>query len=279
MRPLPSRESGGEVGRCCLNKRIERKEVDAASRRILKRRDAASTLFNQPNKTMIQLRKAADRGHARYDWLDTWHTFSFDSYYDPAHVGFRSLRVMNEDFVQPGQGFGMHPHRDMEIITYVLEGRLRHRDSMGIGSVIHAGELQRMSAGTGVEHSEFNPSATEPVHLYQIWLRPEKRGIEPSYEERAFPTAEKQGKLLLVAAPDVRRRNADATRDVRVYLSSLGDGEQIEHAIDPGRHVWVQSLRGAVEINGQRLDTSDGAAVSDETSIVLREPPGGDYAF
>ena len=218
---------------------------------------------------MIQLRKAADRGHARYDWLDTWHTFSFDSYYDPAHSGFRSLRVINEDFVQPGQGFGMHPHRDMEIITYVLEGALEHRDSMGNGSVIHAGELQRMSAGTGIEHSEFNPSATEPVHLYQIWLRPEKRGIEPSYEERSFSAAEKQGKLLLVAAADAGGA-MQINQDARVYLSSLGDGEQIEHAIEPGRHAWVQSLRGAVEINGMRLDTSDGAAVSDEASIALR---------
>ena len=218
---------------------------------------------------MIQIRKAADRGHARYDWLDTWHTFSFDSYYDPAHAGFRSLRVINEDFVQPGQGFGMHPHRDMEIITYVLEGALEHRDSMGNGSVIHAGELQRMSAGTGIEHSEFNPSATEPVHLYQIWLRPAKRGIEPSYEERSFSAAEKQGKLLMVAAPDTggaMRINQDA----RVYLSSLGDGEQIEHAIQHGRHAWVQALRGAVDVNGQRLDTSDGAAVSDEASMTLR---------
>ncbi len=218
---------------------------------------------------MIQIRKAADRGHARYDWLDTWHTFSFDSYYDPAHTGFRSLRVINEDFVQAGQGFGMHPHRDMEIITYVLDGALAHRDSMGNGSVIHAGELQRMSAGTGIEHSEFNPSATEPVHLYQIWLRPAKRGIEPSYEERAFSAAEKQSKLLLVAAPDASgamRINQDA----RVYLSSLSDGEQVEHAIHPGRHAWVQALRGAVEINGMRLETSDGAAVSDEASIELR---------
>jgi redox-sensitive bicupin YhaK (pirin superfamily) len=218
---------------------------------------------------MIQIRKAADRGHARYDWLDTWHTFSFDTYFDPAQMGFRSLRVINEDRVQPGQGFGKHPHRDMEIITYVLEGALEHRDSMGNGSVIHAGELQRMSAGTGVQHSEFNPSMTEPVHFYQIWLLPDTRGIKPSYEERSFKGAEKQGKLLLVAAPET----SDAMQiqqDARVYLSSLSDGEQIEHTIKPGRHAWVQAVRGAIEINGSRLETSDGAAVSDETSIVLR---------
>jgi redox-sensitive bicupin YhaK (pirin superfamily) len=218
---------------------------------------------------MIQIRKAVDRGHAQYDWLDTWHTFSFDTYYDPAQMGFRSLRVINEDRVQPGQGFGKHPHRNMEIITYVLEGALGHRDSMGNGSVIHAGELQRMSAGTGVEHSEFNPSTTEPVHFYQVWLLPGTRGIEPSYEQRSFDGAEKQGKLLQVAAPDAvgaMRINQDA----RVYLSSLGDGEQIEHAIQPGRHTWVQAVRRSIEINGRRLDTSDGAAVSDETSIALR---------
>ena len=150
---------------------------------------------------MIRVRKAAERGHAQYDWLDTWHTFSFDTYHDPAHMGFRSLRVINEDRVQPGQGFGMHGHRDMEIVTYVLEGALEHRDNMGNGSIIHAGEFQRMSAGTGVQHGEFNPSETEPVHLYQIWLLPDTKGLKPSYEQRTFSEEEKQGKLLLVASP------------------------------------------------------------------------------
>jgi redox-sensitive bicupin YhaK (pirin superfamily) len=218
---------------------------------------------------MIRVRRAAERGHAQYDWLDTWHTFSFDTYYDPAHMGFRSLRVMNEDRVQPGQGFGMHGHRDMEIVTYVLEGALEHRDSMGNGSIIHAGEFQRMSAGTGVQHGEFNPSETEPVHLYQIWLLPAAKGLTPSYEQRTFSGEEKQGKLLLVASPD-----ADGAltihQDARIFLSSLRSGEELAHALQPGRHAWVQVLRGAVEINGQRLATSDGAAVSGESSVSMR---------
>ena len=153
---------------------------------------------------MIRVRKAADRGHAKYDWLDTWHTFSFDTYYDPAHMGFRSLRVINEDRVQPGQGFGMHGHRDMEIVTYVLEGALEHRDDVGRGSVIHAGEFQRMSAGTGIQHGEFNPSKTEPVHLYQIWLLPNQKGLSPSYEQKTFSEEDERGCLRLVALPDAQ---------------------------------------------------------------------------
>jgi quercetin 2,3-dioxygenase len=218
---------------------------------------------------MIRIRKAAERGHARYDWLDTWHTFSFDTYYDPAQMGFRSLRVINEDRVQPSQGFGMHGHRDMEIVTYVLEGALEHRDNMGNGSIIHAGEFQRMSAGIGIQHGEFNPSETEPVHLYQIWLLPDQKGLEPSYEQRAFSEEEKQGKLLLVASPE-----ADGSlmihQDARIFLSSLRSGEQLSHALQPGRHAWVQVLRGAVEVNGQRLAVSDGAAVSEESSVTMR---------
>ena len=218
---------------------------------------------------MIQIRKAADRGHAQYDWLDTWHTFSFDTYHDPAHMGFRSLRVMNEDRVQPGQGFGMHGHRDMEIVTYVLEGALEHKDNMGNGSIIHAGEFQRMSAGTGIRHGEFNPSQTEPVHLYQIWLLPATKGLKPSYEQQTFSEEEKQGKLLLVASPE-----ADGAltihQDARIFLSSLRSDDQLFHALQPGRHAWVQVLRGAVDINGQRLAVSDGAAVSDELSVTLR---------
>ncbi len=218
---------------------------------------------------MIRIRKAADRGHAQYDWLDTWHTFSFDTYHDPAHMGFRSLRVMNEDRVQPGQGFGMHGHRDMEIVTYVLEGALEHKDNMGNGSIIHAGEFQRMSAGTGIRHGEFNPSQTEPVHLYQIWLLPATKGLKPSYEQRTFSEEEKQGKLLLVASPD-----GDGAltihQDARIFLSSLRSDEQLSHALQPGRYAWVQVLRGAVDIKGQRLAASDGAAVSDESSVTVR---------
>lgn len=217
---------------------------------------------------MIRIRKAAERGHAQYDWLDTWHTFSFDTYHDPAHMGFRSLRVMNEDRVQPGQGFGMHGHRDMEIITYVLEGALEHGDSMANGSIIHAGEFQRMSAGTGIEHGEFNPSETEPVHLYQIWLLPVTKGLTPSYEQRRFSEKEKQGKLLLVASPE-----ADGSlmihQDARIYLSMLDADQEVRHELRPGRHAWVQVLRGTVELNGQRLAVSDGAAVSNESSVTM----------
>ena len=218
---------------------------------------------------MIRIRKAAERGRAQYDWLDTWHTFSFDTYYDPAHMGFRSLRVMNEDRVQPGQGFGMHGHQDMEIITYVLEGKLEHRDSLGTGSIIHSGEFQRMSAGTGVQHSEFNPSETEPVHLYQIWLLPDQKGLRPSYEQRMFSEKERQGKLLLVASPD-DDGSLMIHQDARVYLSTLERGKGLQYALDPHRHAWLQVLRGSVELNGHMLATSDGAAVSDETPLVIR---------
>ena len=218
---------------------------------------------------MIRVRKAAERGHAQYDWLDTWHMFSFDTYHDPAQMGFRSLRVINEDRVQPGQGFGMHGHRDMEIVTYVLEGALEHRDSMGNGSIIHAGEFQRMSAGTGIRHGEFNPSETEPVHLYQIWLLPDTKGLKPSYEQRTFSEEEKQGKLLLVASPE-QDGSLMIHQDARIFLSSLQSGEQLSHSLQSGRHAWVQSLRGAVEINGQQLAVSDGAAVSDESSMTMR---------
>ena len=218
---------------------------------------------------MIRIRKAADRGHAQYDWLDTWHTFSFDTYHDPAHMGFRSLRVMNEDRVQPGRGCGMHGHRDMEIVTYVLEGALEHNDNMGNGSIIHAGEFQRMSAGTGIRHGEFNPSQAEPVHLYQIWLLPATKGLKPSYEQRTFSEEEKQGKLLLVASPEPDG-SLIIHQDARIFLSSLRNDEQLSHALQPGRHAWVQILRGAVDINGQRLAASDGAAISDELNVTMR---------
>jgi quercetin 2,3-dioxygenase len=218
---------------------------------------------------MIRVRKAADRGHAQYDWLDTWHTFSFDTYYDPAYMGFRSLRVINEDRVQPGQGFGMHGHRDMEIVTYVLQGVLEHRDSMGNGSIIHTGEFQRMSAGTGIQHGEFNPSATEPVHLYQIWLLPNQNGLTPSYEQRMFPKAENQGKPLLMASPD-----GDGAliihQDARIFLVSLEDRQQVSHPLQPSRHAWVQVLRGAIGVNSVPLSTSDGAAITDESTLSIR---------
>ena len=218
----------------------------------------------------IQVRRAAERGHAQYDWLDTWHTFSFDTYYDPAQMGFRALRVINEDRVQPGQGFGMHGHRDMEIITYVLEGTLEHRDSLGTGSVLRPGEFQHMSAGTGIRHSEFNPSSTEPLHLYQIWLLPERKGLTPSYDQKTFPEAEKRGRLRLVASPDAQDGSLLIHQDARVYLSSLATGQEVKHELRPSRHAWLQVVRGAVDLNGQTLAVSDGAAVSNEMELAIR---------
>jgi redox-sensitive bicupin YhaK (pirin superfamily) len=225
---------------------------------------------------MIRLRKAADRGHFDHRWLDTWHTFSFADYYDPDQLGFRALRVINDDRVQPGQGFGMHGHRDMEIVTYVLDGALEHRDSLGNGSVLRAGELQRMTAGTGVRHSEFNPSPTEPVHLYQIWLLPERKGLEPSYEQRPFPEEERQGGLRLVASPDGADGSLTIRQDARLYLSTLRAGDVVSHALKPGRHAWLQVLRGRVTLNGHALATGDGAAVSEERALDLSADRGAE---
>lgn len=216
---------------------------------------------------MITIRKAEDRGHADHGWLDTYHTFSFASYRDPEHMGFRSLRVMNEDVVQPGQGFGTHPHRDMEIVTYVLKGALEHKDSMGNGEVLRPGEFQRMSAGTGITHSEFNPSDSDPVHLYQIWLFPERKGIEPSYEQKRFPDDERHNQLRLVASRDAADGSLLIHQDARIFLATLDVGTQISHELTADRHAWLQVLRGAVSLNGHDLQTSDGAAISDETLL------------
>lgn len=218
---------------------------------------------------MLRVRKANDRGHANHGWLNTYHTFSFSSYYDPDHVQFRNLRVMNEDWVAPGQGFGTHPHRDMEIVTYVLEGALEHRDSMGNGEVLRPGEFQRMSAGTGITHSEFNPSKTEPVHLYQIWLLPERKGLTPSYEQKAFPTETMKNELRLVASREPADGALLIQTDASVYLSKLDAGRQVTHELAAGRHAWLQVLRGTVALNGQPLATSDGVAVSDETRLMI----------
>jgi redox-sensitive bicupin YhaK (pirin superfamily) len=219
---------------------------------------------------MITIRKANERGHANHGWLDTYHTFSFSSYRDPAHVHFRALRVMNEDVVAPGQGFGTHPHEDMEIVTYVLSGALEHRDSMGNGEVLKPGEFQRMSAGTGITHSEFNPSATEPAHLYQIWLFPKQKGIEPSYEQKRFPEAERHNQLRLVASPDAAQSSLLIHQDARIFLATLDEGREISHELATGRHAWLQVLRGSVTLIDQRLDTSDGAAVSDESLLTVQ---------
>jgi redox-sensitive bicupin YhaK (pirin superfamily) len=217
---------------------------------------------------MITVRKASDRGHADHGWLKAAHTFSFASYHDPDHMGFRSLRVMNEDRVAPDKGFGTHPHRDMEIVTYVLEGALEHKDSMGNGEVLTPGEFQRMSAGTGIEHSEFNPSSDEPTHLYQIWLLPTEKGIEPSYEQKRFDDR-LQNELRLVASPDGEEGSLKIYQDARIYLSRLDAGKLVDVDLADGRHAWLQVLRGSVTLNDIKLSTSDGAAVSDETSLTI----------
>jgi len=218
---------------------------------------------------MIQVRKADDRGHFNHGWLDTYHTFSFGGYHDPQHMQFRALRVMNEDRVEPGQGFGMHPHRDMEIVTYVLSGALEHKDSMGNGEVLPAGEFQRMSAGTGITHSEFNPSDSDPVHLYQIWLLPARGGIEPSYEQSSFPPEEANGRLQLVASPDAASGSLAIHQDARIYLSTLDSQQSLTHQLQPDRYAWLQTLRGQIVVNGERLAAGDGVAVSGETELTI----------
>jgi redox-sensitive bicupin YhaK (pirin superfamily) len=218
---------------------------------------------------MITIRKAKDRGHVNHGWLDTYHTFSFSSYFDPDHMGFRHLRVINEDVVAEGRGFPMHPHNDMEIITYVLEGALAHRDSMGNSSVIRPGEVQRMSAGTGVVHSEANPSETDPVYLLQIWILPEREGLEPSYEQKEFAADEKRGRLRLVASPDGAEGSVTIHQDARLYASLLEPGESVEHTLAEGRHAWIQVARGSVRVNGERLAPGDGASVSEPGSLRL----------
>jgi redox-sensitive bicupin YhaK (pirin superfamily) len=220
-------------------------------------------------KAMMTIRPAEERGHANHGWLDSYHTFSFADYYDPDHIGFRSLRVINDDHVSPGKGFGTHPHRDMEIISYVLEGSLQHRDSMGTGSVIKPGDVQRMSAGTGVLHSEFNPSKNEPVHFLQIWLLPGARGIEPSYEQKTFPPEERRARLRVVASPDAREGSLRVNTDAIVYAGLFQKGDSIELPVAPDRHAWVQVARGRVRVNGSELKTGDGAAISEERLVRL----------
>lgn len=225
---------------------------------------------------MIHVRKAAERGHADHGWLDTHYTFSFARYYDPRHMGFRGLRVMNEDRVAPGRGFGMHAHENMEILTYVLSGALEHKDSLGNGEVLRPGEFQRMTAGTGIRHSEFNPSDSEPVHLYQIWIEPNVQGLTPSYEQKAFPAEESRGRLRLVASPDAADGSVKIHQDARVYLSQLDDGSQVALELLPARHAWLQTLRGAVTLNGTRLEAGDGAAVTDEPSLHIMATSGAE---
>lgn len=219
---------------------------------------------------MIQIRPGNERGGGDYGWLNTRHTFSFDQYYDPRFMGFRSLRVINEDVVAPGGGFPAHPHRDMEIITYVLEGALEHKDSLGTGSVIRPGDGQRMSAGRGIRHSEANPSKTEPVHLLQIWITPDRPGHEPSYEQKAFPNEEKHGQLRLVASPDGKNGSVTIHQDARLYAALLSPGQEVVHELGKGRYAWLQVAKGAVELNGKVLVQGDGAAVCDEQKLVIK---------
>jgi hypothetical protein len=218
---------------------------------------------------MVEIRRSQERGHFDRGWLDTYHTFSFDEYYDPRFVHFRSLRVLNEDRVAPGKGFPMHSHRDMEIVTYVLDGALQHRDNMGNGSVIRPGDVQRMSAGKGVSHSEFNASRDEPVHLLQIWMLPAKTGLAPEYEQKTFPEAEKRERLRLVASSDGRDGSVTIHQDASIYAARLGAGKGVSHKLAPQRHAWVQVARGRVRLNGCVLEPGDGAAISEESNVEL----------
>ena len=219
---------------------------------------------------MITIRKSNDRGHADHGWLNTRFTFSFADYFDLEHVQFRTLRVMNDDRISGGGGFPTHPHKDMEIVTYVLEGALAHKDSMGNGSVIRPGDVQYMSAGTGVAHSEFNASEKETVHLYQIWMFPDKKGYKPVYDQKHFGEAEKSGKLRLVASPDGRDGSVKIRQDNELYAAVLGPGEVVKHELQPDRHAYVQVARGSVALNGKKLETGDGAAISGEQALELR---------
>jgi quercetin 2,3-dioxygenase len=223
---------------------------------------------------MIKIRKAEDRGHFDFGWLDTYHTFSFGDYYDPSHMAFRSLRVINEDVVAPRRGFPTHGHRDMEIVTYIIKGALEHRDSMGSGSIIRRGDAQRMSAGTGVRHSESNSSKDEPVHLLQIWIMPEREGQPPEYEEKKFTDEEKRNRLRLIVSPDGEEGAVRIHQDAKIYASVLDEGKPVTHQITNGRHAWLQVAAGSVELNGTQLKHGDGAAISQENelSIVAREP-------
>ena len=218
---------------------------------------------------MIIIRPAQERGQANFGWLDSKHTFSFGSYYDPHHMGFSNLRVINEDKVQPGKGFGTHRHKDMEIISYVLQGALEHKVSIGNGSVIRPGDVQRMSAGTGIAHSEFNASDTETVHFLQIWIQPDRVGIQPSYEQKNFALAEKQGKFRLVASPDGRDDSVTIHQDANLYVAALNKGDRVTYNTDNNRSVWLQLAKGSATINGQTLETGDGAAITQESELEL----------
>jgi quercetin 2,3-dioxygenase len=218
---------------------------------------------------MMTIRHAEDRGHENHGWLDSRHTFSFADYYDPKFMGFRTIRVLNEDRVQPGEGFGTHSHQDMEIVSYVLEGALAHKDSTGSRSVIQPGTVQRMSAGTGVSHSEFNASQTKRVHFLQIWFIPERSGLRPSYEERSYSDDELQGQLRLIASRDARDASLTVHQDLEIYAARLASADAVSYAPRPGRHVWLQVARGAISLNDNRLKAGDGVAIVEEGRIVI----------
>jgi redox-sensitive bicupin YhaK (pirin superfamily) len=219
---------------------------------------------------MITRRPAAERGVSNLGWLDSRHTFSFGEYHDPEHMGFRSLRVINDDRVLGGAGFGRHPHRDMEIFSYVLSGKLAHEDSLGTGATVGEGEVQKMSAGTGILHSEFNPSPTDALRFLQVWIVPDRRGLRPSYEQRAFTDVEKRGRLKLIGSRDGAHGSIVFHQDVAIYASILGEGAAVEHHLAAGRGAWVQVARGSVVVNGQPLDEGDGAAIVEEGTIAIR---------
>ena len=224
---------------------------------------------------MITIRRSDERGHANHGWLNSFHTFSFANYYDPKFMGFRSLRVINEDRVAPDEGFGAHGHRDMEILSYVLEGSLAHKDNMGHQKTLGPNEIQRMSAGTGVVHSEFNPSAGNPVHFFQIWIEPASMGTSPSYEQIRFDPAEKQGKLKLLAGPKGGDRAATINQDAYVYVSELAEGQQLSYPLRTGRHAWLHVVHGEVTVNGEKLNSGDAAALSGETVLTVEAASKG----
>jgi len=216
---------------------------------------------------MITVRRGNERGSTRSNWLDSRHTFSFGDYYDPHHMGFSHLRVINEDRVAPGAGFGTHSHRDMEIITYVLEGALAHKDSTGTSSVIRVGDVQRMSAGTGISHSEYNASQSEPVHFLQIWILPNKAGLQPGYEQRSFDVQKNSGTWILVAAPDARNGAVALHQNAELRVAALSEHQQLDYSLQPGRRAWLQVARGKVRLDGTTLNAGDGAAISDERAL------------
>lgn len=218
---------------------------------------------------MITIRKSEDRGHADFGWLDSRHTFSFGEYHDPRHMGFRTLRVINDDLIAGGQGFGTHPHRDMEIISYVVDGALEHRDSMGNGDVIRRGEVQVMTAGSGITHSEFNPEPDTRTRLLQIWIMPEARGLKPRYDQKLFPDAEKRNRLRLLVSRDGRDGSLAIHQDVLLFASLLDAGAKVERGLAPGRHAWLQVVTGGVDFNGTQLAHGDGAAISDESRLAI----------